>query len=267
MEVHLFCSPSAIQYNPQTGEQLLTVSPYRCARRVGFDGFTFNSTKVRCAFPPAALLQALVPRAVTLGLKILLMTPMWPCATWWPLIRDLPRISCGKVIECIVRGESGFCHPFGPSFDVAREASTEMQAVALNLLDGKWLMRAVVALRRKLLKNSLHPNTVRKYESQVGQYLKFMGPTPLLDLWSDDSAAFWIMHCMEVLGLAKNTLKGRMPAFAYGVFKYTERRCDTGKENRYSVLTMVSRAIERMADDVQRKLAVGKAGLTKCLIH
>jgi integrase len=125
-------------------------------------------------------------------------------------------------------------------------------------------MQAVVALRRKLLENSLHPNTVRKYESQLGQYLKFMGPTPLLDLWSDESAAFWILHCIEVRGLAKNTLKGRIPAFAYGVFKYTGRRCDTGKENRYSVLSMVSRAIERMADDVQRKLAVGKAGLTKC---
>jgi hypothetical protein len=129
-------------------------------------------------------------------------------------------------------------------------------------------MQAVVALRRKLLENSLHPNTIRKYKSQLGQYLKFMGPIPLLDLWSDKSAAFWILHCMEVLGLAKNTLKGRILAFAYGVFKYTRkytgRRCDMGKENRYSVLSMVSRAIERMADDVQRKLAVGKAGLMKC---
>jgi hypothetical protein len=125
-------------------------------------------------------------------------------------------------------------------------------------------MQAVVALRHKLLESSLHPNTVRKYESQLGQYLRFMGPAPLLELWSDESAALWIFHCMEVRGLSKNALKGRIPAFTYGVFKYTGRKCETGKENRFSVLSMVSRAIERMADDVQRKLAVGKAGLAKC---
>jgi hypothetical protein len=69
MEVDLLCSPSTTQHNPRTGEQLLTVSPYQCAGMVGIDGLTFNSPQVRHAFPPAALLQALVPRAVKLGLK------------------------------------------------------------------------------------------------------------------------------------------------------------------------------------------------------
>lgn len=125
-------------------------------------------------------------------------------------------------------------------------------------------MQALINLRHKLLDSSLHPNTVSKYEGQLRQYLRFMGPTPVLDLWSDESAALWIFHCLEVRGLAKATLKGRIPAFAYGVYKYTGRRCETGKDKRYSVLSMVSRAIERLADDVQRKIAVGKGALTQC---
>jgi hypothetical protein len=69
---------------------------------------------------------------------------------------------------------------------------------------------------------------------------------------------------MEVRGLKKNTLKGRIPAFVYGVFKYTGRQCDAGKDKRYSVLSMLSRAIDRLADDVQRKIAVGNTGLKRC---
>jgi hypothetical protein len=133
MEVDLFCSPSATQCNPRTGEKLLTVSPYRCARRVGIDGLIFNSTKRLYALPPTALLQAIVPRAVKLGLKMVLITPVWPSATWWPLIEDQPMFSCGKVSDCLVRGDSGCCHPFGPSFELERAMNTEMQAVALNL--------------------------------------------------------------------------------------------------------------------------------------
>jgi hypothetical protein len=133
MEVDLFCSPSTAQCNPHTGEQLLAVSPYQCARRVGIDGLTFNSPKVLYAFPPSALLQALVPRAVKLGLKIVLIVPVWPSAAWWPLIKDQQMISCGKVRECIMKGESGWCHPFGPSFDLEVAKNTEIQARALNL--------------------------------------------------------------------------------------------------------------------------------------
>lgn len=125
-------------------------------------------------------------------------------------------------------------------------------------------MQALVDLRHKLLKNSLKPVTANKYEGQINQYLRFMGPAPLFHVWSDESAALWIFHCLEVRGLAKSTLKGRIPAFAYGVFKFTGRQCETGKDKRYSVLSMVSRAIDRLGDDVQRKIAVGKQGLSRC---
>lgn len=121
-----------------------------------------------------------------------------------------------------------------------------------------------MSLRHKLLENSLKPGTVRNYQGQINQYLRFMGPAPLFPLWSDESAALWIFHCMEVQGLAKSTLKGRIPAFTHGVYKYTGRQCETGKDKRYSILSMVYRAIDRMADDVQRKLAVGKRALAQC---
>jgi integrase len=69
---------------------------------------------------------------------------------------------------------------------------------------------------------------------------------------------------MEVRGVAKNTLKDRIAAFAYGVYQQTGRQVKTKKDERYSVLGMLASAIERLADDVQRKLAVGKLGLAKC---
>lgn len=133
MEIDLFCSPGTIQCNPLTGEALEAVSPYRCAHRVGIDGLTFASTKVLYAFPPSALLSTLIPRAVKLGLKVVLVVPVWPCAAWWPLIKHLPVIDCGKVRDCVVPGEAGLCHPFGPSFNVEQARNTELQARALNV--------------------------------------------------------------------------------------------------------------------------------------
>ena len=125
-------------------------------------------------------------------------------------------------------------------------------------------MQALTSLRRKLAQKCLKQVTVKQYEGQIEQYLRFMGPAPLMPLWSDESAALWIFCEMEVRGLRKNTLKGRIPAFVYGVFTCTGRQCDSGKEKRYSVLSMLSRAIDRLADDVQRKIAVGKASLARC---
>ena len=40
--------------------------------------------------------------------------------------------------------------------------------------------------------------------------------------------------------MAKNTLKGKIPAFVYGEHKYTGRVCESGKEKRYSVLGMLA---------------------------
>jgi hypothetical protein len=119
-------------------------------------------------------------------------------------------------------------------------------------------------VRQKLSEHCLKEVTVKHYENQLKQYLRFMGPAPLVPLWSDKSAALWIFHDMEVRSLKENTLKGRIPAFVYGVFKYTGRQCDSGKDKRYCALSMLSRAIDRLADDVQRKIAVGKTSLTRC---
>jgi integrase len=119
-------------------------------------------------------------------------------------------------------------------------------------------------MRYKLAMRCLKPDTVRKYELQLNAYLRFMGPAPIVAVWSDESCALWVFHCMDVLCQAKSTLKGRIPAFTYGVFKYTGRQCETGQHKRYSVLAMIARVIDRKADDVQRKVPVGKEGLRTC---
>ena len=133
MEVDMFCSPGATQRNPGTGELLWAVSPYKCARRIGVNGLTFRSAKVLYAFPPAALLRALVPRIIALGLRVVLVVPEWPQADWWPLVCTRPRIQCGRVKECVEEGEAQIPHPFGPSFHLEHALNTELQARAFNL--------------------------------------------------------------------------------------------------------------------------------------
>jgi hypothetical protein len=133
MEVDLFSSPTSRQKHPHTGEYLWAVSPYKCDKRLGVDGLMFVSSKTLYAFPPSALLSALIPRAVKLNLKIVFVVPVWKQAEWWPLVSTLPKIYCGKVKDCVVAGEAGLCHPFGPSFDMTQAVHTELEARALNL--------------------------------------------------------------------------------------------------------------------------------------
>lgn len=133
MEVDMFCSPKARQSNPVTGELLLAVSPYRCERRVGIDGMTFSCPKVLYAFPPSALLRALIPRIQKLGLKVVLIVPVWNQAEWWPLVADRPAMQCGQVQDCVIPGEAGLCHPFGVAFNATQARQTHLRAVAFNL--------------------------------------------------------------------------------------------------------------------------------------
>jgi hypothetical protein len=91
------------------------------------------SAKVLYAFPPAALLSALISRIVKLGLRVVVVVPIWKQAEWWPLISAQPSIYCGKVADCIVAGEAGLCHPFGPSFDHKQALQTDLEARAMNL--------------------------------------------------------------------------------------------------------------------------------------
>jgi hypothetical protein len=133
MEVDLFCSPKATQSNPVTGELLWAVSPYFCQRRVGVDGLRFSSDKILYAFPPSALLRTFIPRAVKLGLRVVMIVPVWPEQAWWPLVCHLQTMALGTVGECVLAGEANICHPFGPNFDRAQAIDTQLQAKTLNL--------------------------------------------------------------------------------------------------------------------------------------
>ena len=132
-EVDLFCSPETVQKHPHTGQQLLAVSPYRCRNRVGTDGLTFSSARVLYAFPPSAVLMSLIARVRKLGLKVVLVLPCWPQAPWWPLVCEYQYWSCGKVQDCVISGQAGLCHPFGPSFDIEEAKHTEMRAIGINM--------------------------------------------------------------------------------------------------------------------------------------
>ena len=110
MEIDLFSSPTSGQRHPRTGEWLWAVSPYRCETKAGVDGLTFSSCKVLFAFPPAAILPALKPRVVKLGLRVVLIVPVWIQAEWWPLVSGLPTINCGKVRDRVLAGEAGLSH-------------------------------------------------------------------------------------------------------------------------------------------------------------
>jgi hypothetical protein len=96
------------------------------------DGLTFTSTQVLFASPQSALL-AVIPRAIKLGLKMVVVVPQWKEAEWWPLVGSLPTKVCGKVQAFLSPGESGMEHPFGPSFDTYEALNTTLVAKAINL--------------------------------------------------------------------------------------------------------------------------------------
>jgi hypothetical protein len=94
MEVDLLRSPSATQYNPQTGEQLLLVSPCRCASRAGFDGLT-NCTQNSLYSSPDGIAAGIMPQGSEARLEMVLV-PVWPSVVWCPHVGDQPMISCGE---------------------------------------------------------------------------------------------------------------------------------------------------------------------------
>jgi hypothetical protein len=85
------------------------------------------------AFPPSALLAALIPRAIKLKLRMIVVVPQWQETEWWPLVASLPTIECGMVSTCVLAGEAGIEHPFGPSFDKHEALNTILVAKAINL--------------------------------------------------------------------------------------------------------------------------------------
>jgi hypothetical protein len=136
MQVDLFCSPSTVQHDPHTGEQLLAVSPYFIPEQVGRDGLTFVSHLVLYAFPPTSVLMPLLSRVHSLGLRCVVVGPAWPDQPWWHWVAGLParkRCTLGKVQSCIVPGESGNSHPFGPSFENQAAKHVAMEGWFFNL--------------------------------------------------------------------------------------------------------------------------------------
>ncbi len=136
MQVDLFCSPSTVQSNPHTAEKLQAVSPYFMPGQVGRDGLMFVSHLVLYAFPPTSVLMPLLSRVHNVGLRCVVVGPVWPDQPWWHWVAGLPdskRCPLGKVQSCIAPGESGNSHPFGPSFEKQAAKHVLMEAWFFNL--------------------------------------------------------------------------------------------------------------------------------------
>jgi Reverse transcriptase (RNA-dependent DNA polymerase) len=106
MQVDLFCSPSTVQNNPYTGTQLQAVSPYFISGQVGRDGLLFVSHLVLYAFPPSSVLMPLLSRVHNLGLRCVVVGPVWSDQPWWHWVAALPaskRCKLGKVQSCTVQ--------------------------------------------------------------------------------------------------------------------------------------------------------------------
>jgi hypothetical protein len=133
VDVDLFCSPGAVQYNPVSRQQLEAVSPYRMEHQVGWDGLKFVSQKRLYAFPPTALLTRLISRVESLGLQTIIVGPAWEGAPWWPLVVNKDKLYLGTVKDCLAQGRGGCAHPFGPSFDPVGAAQQVLWAWSFNM--------------------------------------------------------------------------------------------------------------------------------------
>jgi hypothetical protein len=74
-----FCAPEAVQKHPGIGEELKAVSPYHIPGNVGIDGHSFVAQCVLYVFPPSSVLLPLLGRIKRLGLKAVMIGPVWPC--------------------------------------------------------------------------------------------------------------------------------------------------------------------------------------------
>jgi hypothetical protein len=133
VEVDVFCSPGAIQWDPVTGSQLEAVSPYPVDKQVGWDGLQFVSQKRLYAFPPTCLLLRFLSRVVELGLRAVVVGPAWPTEAWWPLVVNKPTLELGTVANCIRPGQGSVGHPFGYTYKQQVANKQLMLAWAFNM--------------------------------------------------------------------------------------------------------------------------------------
>jgi hypothetical protein len=116
------------------------------------------------------------------------------------------------------------------------------------------------ALTDKLLTMGLAESTQRTYNVQLGQYKRFAAGFPSELLWEEVTGALWILHCWEVRKVKKNTLKGKVAAFKYGMGRYARQEPAAGK---FDIFPLLNKAITKMPDDVRRKDPIGEAELLK----
>jgi hypothetical protein len=118
---------------PTNRALLWAVPPYKCVNRTGVNELTILSSQVLFPFPLAAFLKPLLPRMVALGVRVVVIVPVWQHAEWWPFVCTPAMVNCGKARHCMVTGKANFGHPFGPSYNLDQAVDMELQAEALNL--------------------------------------------------------------------------------------------------------------------------------------
>lgn len=54
---------------------------------------------------------------IELGLQAVVVGPVWPQATWWPMVAQKSYLDLGLVSNWVVPGDSGVAHPFGSTYE------------------------------------------------------------------------------------------------------------------------------------------------------
>ena len=101
-----------------------------------------------------------------------------------------------------------------------------------------------------------------QYNSQLGSYSRFCAELNL-PMWSADSCVLWLVDAYEVQGLRKNTIGNKYAAFKWGMPHVAG--CKVYDRTPGDQLYLVKRLIDRMPEDAQPKVAIGRAFLARII--
>lgn len=117
-------------------------------------------------------------------------------------------------------------------------------------------------LRHRLWQEAYAPATIKTHTDQIRQYRAFC-TRHQLDLWTDESAVYWIFWSADARGVKKATLKAKLEAFKFFARHEHGRN---GKAQEYGATWfLLARWITRRPDDATPKRHIGQQLLEKVL--
>lgn len=112
-----------------------------------------------------------------------------------------------------------------------------------------------VRTRARLLVSAYAPGTWRTHISQLSTLVRYANDTEA-PIWSLDTLVNWLMDAYERQGLKRATIESKLQAFLFGAEVFTGAKIPS--QDRTHPLYLLRRAVGRLPDDRQPKLAVGR---------